>query len=113
VEKQEPNKPMFPEVNDPDITDAQLGALVRRYEGLIRPPLVVQVRPRWFDVAQVIAVMLVAGALVVGAIIQLNATYGNRQKGTDVVHILCDKGRIGGVQSQPDYRTKQICEKDE
>lgn len=51
--------------DDTEVTDAQLGSLVRRYRGIVRPPQVIVVHPTWWDKAMILVVLALAGLMIV------------------------------------------------
>lgn len=99
----------IPEVDDISISNEQLGAVVRAFRGMTRPPQVIVVRPSWFEKAVVVLGFLLIGVIVAGAWINYQSTLSNRKIGKDLTHVLCDPGRIPEIV-HADERTKQICE---
>lgn len=109
-ERHDVGDPLLEEVvEDPEVTDAQLGALVRQYRGITRPPQVIVVRPNWFEKTVVILGFLLVGVLLAAGVAQYRATLTNRKVGQDFTHVLCDPGRIPEIVNA-DEKTKEICE---
>jgi hypothetical protein len=108
-ESVEPQGPLFPEIDDPTVTDEQLGMIVRAYKGVARPPQVIVVRSTGWEKALAVALLLACLVFGSGFWVISNTQEFQLQRGSDTRHILCDKGRIGGVDSEPDARTKEIC----
>lgn len=103
-----PSSNVIPEIEDPDVTDAQLGAIVRRFQGMVRPPMPIVVRPSWFEKTVVVLGFLLVGVIVASIVIQYQATLTNREVGKDVIHVLCDPKRIPEIVNA-DAETQRIC----
>lgn len=88
-EKSERGSAMFPEIEDPNVSNEQLGAIVRAYRGVTRPPQVIVVRPSWFEVMLVLACLSLAGVVAVGSAILYRATLTNRGLGSDIITLVC------------------------
>lgn len=99
---------MIAEVDDPKISNEELGALVRAYKGVVRPPQVITVQPDWFSKTVVVLGFCLVFAIGIGGWVIYNATVANRQYGKDIKHVLCDPKRIPELLDA-DERTKQIC----
>lgn len=56
--------PIDAAIEDEEVTDAQLGALVRQYKGLTKSPKYVVVRPSYWEKAIILAVLALLGAMV-------------------------------------------------
>lgn len=91
---------VFPEVDDPSVSDEALGIIMRRYKGVIRPPHVIVLRPTWFEKLQVSLVVILLFLLVLSGFyldhqIILNRTTGFRNR-----EVECAVAKKLGIQSK-------------
>lgn len=99
---------MFPEVEDHEVSDAQLGALVRAYRGISRPPQVIIARPTWFEVANLIVTLALAGVVAVSVVALYQTTLTNRHLESDIVYTMCSTHV--DADHPLDERIRKICE---
>lgn len=101
---------LFPEVEDPEVTDAQLGAIVRAYRGVSRPPQVIIVKPSWFEVMTVIVCMALAGTVAVGVAVLYHASITNRNLGAEIIDVVCIT-HVDLVDPDLNDQVRKICTK--
>jgi hypothetical protein len=110
MEEFSPEDPIIQALDSEEVTDEQLGRIVRLHSNALRAPRVIVMKPSWYESAMAIGFIILIGVIAVGAYVNHQTTLNNRVVSKDVIMILCDRDRlVPGIE--PSGPTIEACER--